>query len=226
MSSPPDLSGWLNPPTDSTTNPSAPNAWPTHIDRLAVWSIYLILLILVIPFALIKTTSSYLLFGPRHKDFDFRTQVTSDVLYWVILFLFLFKLPGKDMGETKVASSMRRKGMQVQVEMIPACPPELIIGWAKHSIVKPMTVPGFMIWPTTLGNNKTGEKRAKGFEPAKKGEKIILYFVGGGFISGHPLLSHLAWTVSELLDTRILCELDYRSLLDIPDLQPPSSHLN
>lgn len=63
-----------------------------------------------------------------------------------------------------------------------------------------------MIWPTNKFSSGSGVARGTGLEKAKKGEKVILYFVGGGFISGHPLLSHLAWTVSELLETRIFCK--------------------
>jgi hypothetical protein len=193
--------GYLLPPLDAITNASAPNAWPAHIDRIAVGLIYIVLIVVVLPVVLVVTPIQYYLLGPRHPDFDLRTQVTSDVMYWFILFLFLFKLPGYDQGEGKVAKSMRRKGMEVEQRDIPACSEDLRIGWAKHPVVKPVTRPGFMIWP---GGSRS--HRGQGFESARPGERIILYFVGGGFISGHPLLSHLAWTVSEVVDTRVFCK--------------------
>jgi hypothetical protein len=200
------LLGYLTPPTDSLTNSSAPNAWPAHLDRLAVTLIYIVLLLVVLPPTVIISVTRYYAFGPMHKDWDLKTQVMSNVMYWFILFLFLFKLPGKDRGEDKVAKTMRRKKMEVEQVVVPPCDQSYVVGWAKHQMVKPMPRPGFMIWPTNKASSGSAEVRGTGLEKAKKGEKVILYFVGGGFISGHPLLSHLAWTVSELLDTRIFCE--------------------
>lgn len=203
--SPTDTDGYLLPPSNSLTNDSAPNAWPGHIDRIAVAIIYALLLLVVLPPAVILSIAKFYLFGPSHPDFDLKTQVMTNVMYWFILFLFLFKLPGRDRGEDKIAKTMRRKGMGVEQVVVPPCPESSRIGWAKHTVVKPTPRPGFMIWPESRQAGSEG-KRGKGMERAKRGEKVIIYFVGGGFISGHPLLSHLAWTVSEILDTRVFCE--------------------
>ncbi|KAH8080115.1 Alpha/Beta hydrolase protein [Filobasidium floriforme] len=218
------LLGYLTPPTDSLTNNSAPNAWPAHLDRLAVTLIYIILLLVVLPPTVIISVTRYYAFGPMHKDWDLKTQVMSNVMYWFILFLFLFKLPGKDRGEDKVAKTMRRKKMEVEQVVVPPCDQSYVVGWAKHQMVKPMPRPGFMIWPTNKASSGSAEARGTGLERAKKGEKVILYFVGGGFISGHPLLSHLAWTVSELLDTRIFC-VNYRKSIQ-PDAAFPGNLLD
>jgi len=203
--------GYLSPPMDSLTNESAPNAWPGHIDRIAVGLIYALLLLVILPPAVILSVARFYLFGPGHPDWDLKTQVMTNVMYWFILFLFLFKLPGRDRGEDKIAKTMRRKGMGVEQMVVPPCPETSRIGWAKHDRVKPVPRPGFMIWPerettTAAAGAASDTTRGKGLEKAKRGEKVIIYFVGGGFISGHPLLSHLAWTVSETLDARVFCE--------------------
>jgi hypothetical protein len=38
---------------------------------------------------------------------------------------------------------------------------------------------------------------------ANEGEKIVYYLVGGGYIGGHPLRTHLAWTTAQQLNVRV-----------------------
>lgn len=83
---------------------------------------------------------------------------------------------------------------------------QLRIGWAKQDKVKAVDVPGFMVWPETKAS-------AQGYAKAKPDEKIIYYLVGGGFISGHPLRTHLAWWTSEQLQVRLFGEYPKRAIV-------------
>jgi hypothetical protein len=196
--------GYFLPPTDAISNSSAPNAWPWYIDRIVVLLIYAILgLVIFIPVTIWSTVTFYLR-GPTHPDWDYKTQVISNIMYYFIAMLFMFKLPGVDYAEGKIKSALIRPGLKVEGITIPPCQPEFITGWAKHKAVQPIDRPGFMIWPKKDADLGSGRKT--GLEMAGENEKVILYFVGGGFISGHPLLSHLAWTVSDLLNARVFCK--------------------
>jgi len=55
--------------------------------------------------------------------------------------------------------------------------------------------------------------------PSKPNERIILYLVGGGFISGHPLRSHLAWTVAKWSGERVFA-VNYRKSLSADSAFP------
>lgn len=103
---------------------------------------------------------------------------------------------------------MIRKGMKVEAVQVPPVQDRRRIGWADCEAVTSEPVPSFMIWP---GN--VSKKHGEGMAPAQANERIIIYFVGGGFISGHPLRTHLAWSVSKWLDTRIFA-VNYRKALD------------
>lgn len=199
------------PPTDTKSNLNAPNSWSPYLDKVATWLLTCNIIIFALPPVITFTILKFYTVGPKHPAWDLKTNVMTNVMFSFITVLFMFKLPGVDAGEAKVGS-MKRKGMSVEVVTVPACAKEYVTGWAKHDKVKAVDRPGFMIWP----EKGASDRRGVGIERAKAGEKIVLYFVGGGYVSGHPLRSHLAWTVAEMLDTRLLGKLQCHGLLHFP----------
>lgn len=195
--------GWLIPPTDSITDTGAPNALPGLVDSAVGLALTAVLVtVVLIPVGALAVVE-FVVKGPPHKDMDLRTLVTSRILWWVLYFRFQLKFPGLDKGEASFKKWMVRKGSCVEQIVIPPCEDKYVIGWARHDLVKPLPRPGFMVWPK---KDEYPYHPAPGFQPARPFEKIVIYFVGGGYVSGHPLTSALAFKISEMLDCRVFCE--------------------
>jgi hypothetical protein len=131
----------------------------------------------------------------------------------LLAFMYRFGLPQPDGASAwKVPLGARRKGCGVECRKVVGIPSEeeddLRVGWVRQESVRVVDVPGFMIWPepTTPSSSTTkttASTAGKGYTAAQPGEKIIYYLVGGGFISGHPLRTHLAWWTAQQLGVRV-----------------------
>jgi hypothetical protein len=91
--------------------------------------------------------------------------------------------------------------MKVEAIQVPAVHHSRRIGWAECEAVPSKPVPSFMVWP-----DKESTNHGQGLTLAQPGEKLIIYLLGGGYVSGHPLRTHLVWTISKWLNTRIFGE--------------------
>lgn len=79
--------------------------------------------------------------------------------------------------------------------------------------VRPQPCPAFWLWKTLAAHVKDGKvvavkaevpEAGLGCGPAKRGERVILYLVGGGFNSGNPLTGPLSWTMTRQSGLRLL----------------------
>lgn len=210
----------LHPPPSITSNALAPSSLPWFIGKpLALVSITVYIAIL--PAYLAYQTATYYTIGPPWPGWSLGTMLFTRGLRLLLQFMFRFGLPGADSNAWKVPIGAKVKGVGVECRRIPGIPKqeedELRIGWARQKDVKVVDVPGFMLWPEATkngvtnghANNATKQSSAttgSGYAPANDGEKIVYYLVGGGYISGHPLRTHLAWTTSQKLNVRVFGE--------------------
>lgn len=155
--------------------------------------------------------------GPPHPQWTLGTLLFTRGLGMLLAFMYRFGLPQPDGASAwKVPLGARRKGCGVECRKVVGIPPEeedeLRIGWLRQESVQVVDVPGFMIWPepttpssssTTTTASASASAAGKGYTAAQPGEKIIYYLVGGGFISGHPLRTHLAWWTAQQLGVRV-----------------------
>ncbi len=182
----------------TVTDTLAPSALPYFVDRPAALLLNAAFLVAVLPATLAWNTLLHLIRGPPLPSWTLRNLLLTRVLKAYLSTVFFFGLPGPDRYAARIRKSMIRKGMKVEAVQVPPVQDRRRIGWADCEAVTSEPVPSFMIWP---GN--VSKKHGEGMAPAQANERIIIYFVGGGFISGHPLRTHLAWSVSKWLDTRI-----------------------
>ncbi|KAI5448890.1 hypothetical protein NCC49_006028 [Naganishia albida] len=229
MASSPPPTYHLHPPSDVTSNLLAPSSLPWYIGKplgLLTTTAY----IAILPAYLAYQTATYYAVGPPWPGWTLGTMLFTRGLRLLLQFLFKFGLPGADSNAWKVPIGAKVKGVGVECRKIPGIPKaeedELRTGWARQRDVQVVDVPGFMLWPETQKNNVTNghannfEKRqspavaGSSYALANDGEKIVYYLVGGGYISGHPLRTHLAWTTSQKLNVRVFA-VNYRKSLTV-----------
>ncbi|KAJ9115380.1 hypothetical protein QFC22_005135 [Naganishia vaughanmartiniae] len=216
-----------DPPPNTLSNPSAPSSLPRAL-AIPLSIISTISYILLLPSYLVFQTTIYYTLGPPYPDWTLGTLLFTRGLGLFLSFQYRFGLPQPDRASAyKVPVGARRKGCAVECRPVAGIPvveeDELRIGWMRQTSVKVVDVPGFMVWPesaslskTTANGNANGNATtttttttthsAQGYAKAKPDEKIIYYLVGGGFISGHPLRTHLAWWSSKLVGVRLFGE--------------------
>lgn len=122
--------------------------------------------------------------------------------------------PDADAG--KILPSKYAKLCDIEKVLVPAASAPRV-GVAAVGIVPSVSVPGFMLRKKKLFGEKVGynwiapagaDQQPSGlFERAKRGEKILYYIVGGGYAGGHPLDSHLAWSLAQITNERVFSEL-------------------
>ncbi|KAJ9091609.1 hypothetical protein QFC21_007149 [Naganishia friedmannii] len=206
-----------DPPLNTLSNPNVPSSLPRLI-AIPLSIISTISYIALLPSYLLYQTTIYYTIGPPHASWSLGTLLFTRGLGMLLAFMYRFGLPQPDGGSAwKVPIAARRKGMNVECRKIAGIPEEeeeeLRIDWARQKDVRVVDVPGFMIWPeaeTTLATTNSNSNvtsantlhGGKGYARAQPGEKIVYYLVGGGFISGHPLRTHLAWWTSQMLRER------------------------
>jgi hypothetical protein len=205
----------LHPPSDVASNALAPSSLPWYIGTplsLLSTAVYIAFL----PAYLAYQTAIYYTVGPPWHGWSLGTMLFTRGLRLLLHFMFRFGLPRADRNAWKVPIGARQKGVDVECRRIAGIlkeeEGELRIGWARQKTVKVVDVPGFMLWPETHKNGYTNGNANKaqpsavtgsGYALANDGEKIVYYLVGGGYISGHPLRTHLAWTTSRQLNVRV-----------------------
>lgn len=205
----------LHPPSGITSNALAPSSLPWYIGTplsLLSTAVY----IAILPAYLAYQTTIYYTIGPPWPGWSLGTMLFTRGLRLLLQFMFRFGLPRADRNAWKVPIGARQKGVDVECRRIAGIPKEeedeLRIGWARQESVKVVEVPGFMLWPETRKNGFANGNASKaqssavtgsGYALANEGEKIVYYLVGGGYISGHPLRTHLAWTTSQQLHVRV-----------------------
>lgn len=214
----------LHPPSDVASNALAPSSLPWFIGTplsLLSTAVYIAFL----PAYLAYQTAIYYTFGPPWHGWSLGTMLFTRGLRLLLQFMFRFGLPRADRNAWKVPIGARQKGVDVECRRIAGIPKEeeneLRIGWARQESVKVSDVPGFMLWPETRkngymnGNANKAQPSAvtgSGYALANDGEKIVYYLVGGGYISGHPLRTHLAWTTCRQLNVRVFGTFFFSSL--------------
>lgn len=218
----------LHPPSDVTSNLLAPSSLPWYIGK-PLGLLTITAYIAILPAYLAYQTATYYAVGPPWPGWTLGTMLFTRGLRLLLQFLFKFGLPGADSNAWKVPIGAKVKGVGVECRKIPGIPKteedELRIGWARQRDVQVVDVPGFMLWPETQKNNVTNghannfEKRqspavaGSSYALANDSEKIVYYLVGGGYISGHPLRTHLAWTTSQKLNVRVFGKSSHHSFI-------------
>ncbi len=213
-----------DPPADSVSDALAPSSLPFYVDRPLSILVNIGFVFVVLPPTLLYNVATYFTLGPPLESWDLKTLLVTRCLKAYLAALFYFGLPGHDRDAARIPKGMVHKEAFVQLEMLPPAAAQRRIGWAVCPAVPSVQVPSFMVWQKASKQ----AKRAVGTEKAGPDEKIIMYFVGGGYISGHPLRSHLIWSISRWLDTRILgrcrvrgARIDAQLMLSPPRRQLP-----
>lgn len=205
-----------HPPSIVTSNALAPSSLPWYIGTplsLLSTAVYVALL----PSYLAYQTVIYYVVGPPWPGWSLGTLLFTRSLGLLLQFMFRFGLPAADRNAWKVPIGAKRRGISVECRRIPGIPKEeeqeLRIGWTRQQDVKVVDVPGFMLWPEVtknghingVVNNKRQLSALTGsaYARANDGEKIVYYLVGGGYVSGHPLRTHLAWSTAQQLHVRV-----------------------
>jgi hypothetical protein len=204
------MSAYTDPPTNLLSNTLAPSSLPRAIATpLSIISIIFYLAILG-PY-LVYQTINYYTAGPPWKGWSLGTLLFTRGLGLLLRVTYKFGLPRADAGAWGVPIGARRKGVRVDCRKIEGLPKgeeeELRVGWVKQADVPVVDIPGFMLSPEPTNKPTTAHQESRitgsGYERANAGEKIVYYLVGGGYVSGHPLRTHLAWTTAQQLNVRV-----------------------
>lgn len=204
------MSVYVDPPPGLITNARAPSSLPRAI-ATPLSLISTIAYVAVLAPYLAYQTFIYYTIGPPWPGWTLGTLLFTRGLGMLLRFMFRFGLPQADSKAWGVPIGAKRKGVGVECRRIQGLPKqeedELRVGWAKQKDVKVVDVPGFMLYPEP-GNSPSHAHQpsnvtGSGYARANKGEKIVYYLVGGGYIGGHPLRTHLAWTTSQQLNVRV-----------------------
>ncbi|GHJ83602.1 hypothetical protein NliqN6_0004 [Naganishia liquefaciens] len=213
------MSAYVDPPPGIITNARAPSSLPRVIATpLALISTVAYVAVLA-PYLAYQTLSYYTI-GPPWPGWTLGTMLFARGLGLLLQFMYRFGLPQADRRAWGVPIGAKRKGVNVERRRIQGLPTaqeeELRIGWAKQKDVKVVDVPGFMLSPESGNTPSNAHQPSKvtgtGYARANEGEKIVYYLVGGGYIGGHPLRTHLAWTTAQQLNVRVFA-VNYRKSL-------------
>lgn len=204
------MSAYVDPPPGLITNARAPSSLPRGIATpLSLISTIAYLAVLA-PYLAYQTLIYYTI-GPPWPGWTLGTLLFTRGLGLLLRFTYRFGLPQADSKAWSVPIGAKRKGVGVECQRIQGLPKEeedaLRIGWVRQRDVKVVDVPGFMLSPTS-GNSPSHAHQpsnltGSGYARANKGEKVVYYLVGGGYIGGHPLRTHLAWATSQQLNVRV-----------------------
>lgn len=167
-----------------------------------------------LPFVIPYTILTHIFRGPRSKWQTLRDHIVSNVVRVALIQHTLF-LPGVDGSEWKIIRKKTSAAPGVTVTKVTLPPARLPrTGFAVCPAVPAVPRPGFIVTPSTR------QATAK----AAPGEKVMLYFVGGGYAFGHPLERTYAFKIAHDLGIRVLA-VNYRKTLS-PDTAFPAPLLD
>jgi hypothetical protein len=172
-------------------------------------------LLVVLPPTLLMTTITYYTLGPPNPTWPLSTLLITRGLRVYLRVRYAFGLGEADAAAAVVVrggGGGGGKGVEVRTVQVEEVAQDRRVGWAACDQVHGAPVPCFMIRPvvvaapsatTTTDTHKHAHTHTHILSPATAHERIIIYLVGGGFVSGHPLRSHLVWSVARWTGARV-----------------------
>ncbi|KAF7890817.1 uncharacterized protein EAF01_010626 [Botrytis porri] len=160
-----------------------------HCYRVARLVYSLVIVTPQIPLVFLSFLFSLSYYGRPHWSFTYRASLLiGSHLAWS---LNPGTQPLKDVLSFSARCSIPKltDDQNVQLEVIPPVDEHWLKGDASHAIIKPESCPCFWQWTRNL-SSPIGDTSS----PVSQ-RKIMMYFVGGGMVQGHPLTSAIPWRV-------------------------------
>lgn len=159
----------------------------TRAARMAMCAPLYLAQLFLIPLDIAAGTTYY---GRQSWDFKFRAlRLLGGYLAWCLN-------PGTRPLDDVLSREARqkigklKKGQHAILVEVPPCP-EKVIGDAVYEGVVPQSCPCFWQWLPSSMPHPTSDPAAIAVR------KVMMYFVGGGMVQGHPAVSPLPWRIME-----------------------------
>ncbi|RDW61307.1 hypothetical protein BP5796_11199 [Coleophoma crateriformis] len=140
-----------------------------------------------LPFIYLDTLVGTTYYGRPSWSFQFRA-------FRLVLAYFIWaKNPGTRPALDVLTDASREAigklkcGQRAELIVVPARPDQ-IVGDAVHELVQPEVCPCFWQWLDDMPSPATDDR------PMHQ-RRVMMYFVGGGMVQGHPLQSALGWRI-------------------------------
>lgn len=170
--------------------------WQQHTTRAMRAMLTFPLYLSQLPFIALDVAFGTTYYGRRSWSFSFRAlRLLAAYAAWSLN-------PGTRPLDDVLSKEARgkfgklKKGQHAALIEVPPCP-EKLFGDAVYNGISPESCPCFWQWLSTLPDPRTDTT------PMKE-RKVMLYFVGGGMVQGHPLNTPLPWNVMEASQIPIL----------------------
>ncbi|WWD17607.1 hypothetical protein CI109_102048 [Kwoniella shandongensis] len=178
-----------------------------------------IIRVFVLPPTTIYHTLRYLLYEPPFPGCTFRHYIAINRRRVFYGWLGWARLPAGDVEYDIIPPSSEKYLKTCRVTRVECSPYEedeyspWVLRQGREEVTT-RAVPGF--WIERIGETDEDLDR-----PARPEERLVFFIIGGGYVGGHPLRIHTAWSIAELTDVRVFC-VNYRKSLSADSAFPAS----